>query len=60
MTISVTVASIPEPVVMSLVAVDGETLLAAGLGRRMGDQFRIGSHDGREAILWAGLVLVRE
>lgn len=60
MTISVTVASSPDPFVFPLVARDETTLVTAGLGRRMGEIFRIHSYNGREAIIWAGLILQRE
>jgi CubicO group peptidase (beta-lactamase class C family) len=60
MTISVTVATTPRPFVMPVLVQDDQTLVSAGLGRRMGEQFRVQSSDGREVILWGGLTLQRQ
>ncbi len=59
MTIGVTVRAVPNPLVYSAVAIDDTTLVTAGLGRRMGETFRIETYNGREAIVWGGLALQR-
>ncbi|WP_455382288.1 serine hydrolase domain-containing protein [Salinispira pacifica] len=59
MTVSVKVAAIPDPLVLPLVAKDDSTVLTAGMGRRMGDTFRVVQYKGQEALLWAGLMLQR-
>ena len=59
MTISVTVAASPDPYVFPVLALDDETLVTAGLGRRMGERMRVEVREGREAIVWGGLALQR-
>ena len=55
MTVTVTVASVPEPFTFPALPDGPDKLIIAGLGRHMGDTLTIVEVDGREILHWAGL-----
>jgi len=57
-TISVAVASVPEPVVLPVESRDDTTLVVSGMGRHMGETLTA-TTAGSEQIHWSGLVFER-
>lgn len=59
LTVSVSVASIPEPVVLAVEPVDQSNLVVSGLGRHLGEHLSVVNR-GTEQIHWAGLIFEQQ